>query len=295
MQRSSLVPTDTAPETDARFPVLISYAFARRDLGFFRQFVEHPAVEVLLDSGAFTALSAGDTIDLGEYMEFLGEWAPKLCGYMALDVLGDPAATDHNLGIMLEEGLKPIPVHVRGDTGARMDELFEQSSWVALGGLRRPHVGWCGKSYIKQKMTWAAGRRVHWLGYTRREMVLGFRPYSIDCSNWAAGSRWGDMHFYYGDLVWGPARMKCALDTPLNAREVELLAEIGFTPSDVRNPALRKFDGAAIDRHFPTMITAWSWVKYIRDLRRRVGTRAFAAVSPFGIEEQLLKMIERTA
>ncbi len=295
MPPSSLVPTNTRPAARAKFPVLISYAFARDDLAFFRRFVEHPKVEVLLDSGAFTALNAGQAIELDDYMQFLAEWAPRLSGYLALDVLGDPAATDRNLRIMIEQGLEPIPVHVRGDTGERMDELFERSRWVALGGLRRPHVGWCDRSYIKQKMIWAAGRRVHWLGYTRRDMVLGFKPYSIDCSNWAAGSRWGDMHFYYGDLRWGPPRMKCMLDTPLNAREVELFGELGFTAEEVRRNAKKKFDRDHMDQHVPFMITAWSWVKYIRDLRARVGTRAFAAVSPFGLEDVLIEMIERTA
>ena len=289
---SLLEPTRTTPDPHGRFPVLISYAFARKDEEFFKRFVEHPGIEVLLDSGAFTALNAGERIELPEYMEFLERWKDKLFGYLALDVLGDPAGTDRNLETMLRAGLKPIPVHVRGDGASRMDQLFGWSDWVALGGLRRPHVQHSSKAYVKQKMVWAKGRDVHWLGYTNRKMVLAFKPYSIDCSNWAAGARWGDMHFYYGDLRWGPPRMKCDLSTPLNRREVELFAELELTPADVRNPRLHR--GSDLRRNIPFMITAWSWVRYARDLRARVGTRAFHAVTPFGQQDLLLEMIDRT-
>src|SRR5207302_10610654 len=100
----------------SRLPVLMSYAFMR-DMPEKRiaQIMNNPTIELLLDSGAFTALNAGYEIKLDEYMEFLQKWQSRLFGYMALDKLQDPKTTAANLRTMLSEGLKRITVHVFGD------------------------------------------------------------------------------------------------------------------------------------------------------------------------------------
>jgi len=282
----------------------MSYALikANKDVGQrgFESMVNNPRVELLLDSGAFTALNTGAVITLDEYMLFLDKWHDKLFGYMALDVLGDPAGTDANLRVMREAGFKPVPVHVRGDDQARMDQLFEWSDWVALGGLRRPHVGWSSKSYVKQKMLWARGRNVHWLGYTNQGMVRGFKPYSCDCSNWAAGARWGTFQTYLGDWEWRNfGNVSEAVKQPFSKREVEIFAELGFTPATLRNQkywrGTRVPGSTDYSTHGPFMVTAYSWVRFIRDMRRKVGTRMFLAPTPNGNSIELLTdMIAKT-
>ena len=301
MTISSLVPTSTTPDPKGKFPVLLSYAFARQKPEDFALFANNPHVEVLLDSGAFTALNSGEEIHLKDYMAFLEMWRDKLFGYLALDVLGDPVGTDVNLRVMRNAGFKPIPVHVRGDDEARMDELFEWSDWVALGGLRRPHTGWGPKEYVKQKMIWAKGRNVHWLGYTNHGMVRGFRPYSCDSSNWAIGARWGVLHVHLGGWKWS-RRGKLAegaLDQPFCKEEIEMFRQCGFEPKDVRNPRNWRLDvknGATRDTHVPFRVTALSYVSWIRHMRAVVGTREFLACSMIGGEHlYLLNMIEETA
>lgn len=302
---SKLKPTSVKPTPSGKFPVLISYAMVKespigpRD---FEMLVKSPHTEVLLDSGAFTALNAGKEILLEEYMEFLKEWEDQLFGYLALDVLGDPAGTDANLQVMLNDGLKPIPVHVRGDEQARMDQLFGWSDWVALGGLRRPHVGWSSKSYVKQKMLWAQGRNVHWLGYTNQGMVRGFKPYSCDCSNWSSGARWGTFQTYLGDWQWkNYGNISDVLKKPFSKRELEIFETIGFDAYMLRDKrywrGLPDEDGVIDYRtHAAFMVTADSWVRYIRDMRSKVGTRAFLAATPVANHvEILLELIERTA
>lgn len=285
-----------------KFPVLMSYAMIRDDghgLATFRRFVESPHVEILLDSGAFTALNTGEEIPLGEYVDFLGEWGPKLFGYMALDKLGDAAQTERNLSLMHAEGLKPIPVHVRGDDGARMDDLFAMSSYVALGGLRRPHAGWCSPDYIKQKMEWAKGRQVHWLGYTKVSMLRAFRPFSCDSSNWAAGSRWGNAMFYHGDWRWSvfePPWKNSRLAkkrSRLTRSEVAIAERLGFSPPWVDK---RHWVSSPSSTNLAFMVGAWSHVLYAREARKRIGTRVFLAVAAIGDQcDALLRMIEETA
>lgn len=280
--------------TEPKFPVLISYA-ALRDpsaLDRFRRFAESPLVEVLLDSGAFTALNLGIEIPLDEYIDFLGEWGERLFGYIALDKLGDVAQTERNLDEMIRQGLRPVPVHVRGDDGDRMDDLFSKSpSLVALGGLRRPRAGWCSPEYIKQKMEWARGRPVHWLGYTRTKLVRAFRPFSCDSSNWTSGARWGRAEMYLGGWRWSSATKG---ERSLTRSEVALARRAGFSPpwSGMRWNAVGGSRGC-----FPFAVTALSHVLYAREVRREIGTRVFQAIN-LGDPEQadyLFNAIEATA
>lgn len=281
----SLVPTSVRPTVGAKFPILVSYAYARMAgccVGF-EKLAEMDEVEILLDSGAFTALNAGHEIDLKDYIAFLRRWQSRLFGYLALDVIGNPAATDRNLQIMLDAGLRPIPVHVRGDGQERMDELFGMSDWVACGGLRRPHAGHSSKSYVKQKMIWARGRNVHWLGYTSQPMVRAFKPYSVDCSNWSGGHRYGQLQIYLGSGKWSNRASLAGggLDKPLTKQESAVFDQLGFSYSDARNPDRWRIKKGVCSwaQMVPANITAYSWIRYIRETRATVGTRVFLATS----------------
>ncbi len=301
----TLVTPNTRTSKRPKFPVLLSYALVtangRDSMEDFKRFVGHPKIEVLLDSGAFTALNAGVEIKLEDYMRFLEEWSPKLFGYLALDVLGDPKATDRNLQIMRSAGFKPVPVHVRGDDQRRMDELFELSDWVALGGLRRPHVGWGSQSYVKQKMLWARGRDVHWLGYTNQKMVRGFSPFSCDSSNWSEGFRYGNLCMYLGNWRWSrrkgirPNLKNTALDKPFSAEEMAFFDELGFDAAYVRDPGhWRQGGGTDTAGHVPGAACAWSQVKYTLDVRRLVGTRQFIACAMIpGQSDFLISQIDK--
>jgi len=291
-----MIPTSVTPRTNGKFPVLISYAYARADEAMFERFAERDDVELLLDCGAFTALNAGKPIDLAEYIEFLRRWRSRLFGYLALDVVGNPAATEANLATMLDADLRPIPVHVRGDGQDRMDELFELSDWIACGGLRRPHAGHCQKAYVKEKMIWAAGRNVHWLGYTNHAMVRAFKPYSCDCSNMSMGYRYGNTHIYLGDWAWSnrTTRSSGGLDKPFTKQEAAAIKRSGLTVEAFRDQA--KLADRNILNNPIAYITAWSWCSFSVEMARRVGTRVFMACEPDRPHETdlLLQLIERT-
>ena len=280
--RPKLPPTNVQPDPLAKFPVLISYAYLRKsseeELAWI---LGNPHVEFLIDSGGFSALNMGEEIPLQEYIEWLQRWKEKLFGYVHLDKLGDPVTSERNLEVMLEAGLKPVPVHVRGDDQARMDYLFTLSDWVALGGFRRPQMGWGPKEYVREKMAWANGRNVHWLGYTRADMVLGFKPYSCDSSNGAAGRIWGQCQIYRG-----LGRMESGRYHDWRARVFDLqlrrqLERAGFTRDDFLNPALwRMTKDIGTGRCIPNEVSTASWVYYTRDLRTQTGVRYFQATTP---------------
>ena len=277
-------PTPTnSTRTFPKLPLLISYAYLREEPATIERVMSDADVELLIDSGAFTAMNAGREIDLSEYISFIRRYQEKIFGYMALDKLRDPAQTDRNLRVMLDAGLQPIPVHVLGDDGRRMDELFEISHWVALGGLRRPHRGPAPLNYIKQKMDWARGRNVHWLGYTTKSVLEAFRPYSCDCSSWVSGAMYGRMAVYGGQgrwvnftreemlrrRLWDRPDLRAALDyydIPLG----DLLAERHWRNGN-------KAAGLTPRECMIVQLPARSWVRYVIDFRLRFGTRFFLA------------------
>jgi len=272
----------------SKIPVLTSYAYLRSTPeSIVAELIENPRFEILVDSGGFSAKNAGFEIDLDEYMAWLKRWGKHLFGYVALDKLGDPAASDVNLQKMLGAGLKPLPVHVWGDDQARMDQLFGWSDWVALGGLRRPMRGHAPKTYVKEKMRWASGRNVHWLGYTSEPMLRAFRPFSCDSSNFIAGQRWGRCSIYLGDGRWRD------VSSPHGARTTHATLATELASPDVRR-ALELYNADASrfadPEHWrgawkvgdqttrPSGVTIFSFVRYASDFMRRFGVRVFLAI-----------------
>jgi hypothetical protein len=251
-----------------------------------RYILTHKGVELLLDSGAFTAFNIGETITLPEYLAFLRAHRRHLFGYMALDVLQNPDATATNLTIMRTEGFHPIPVHVFGDDQAKMDELFSWSEWVALGGFRRPHRGAAPAAYVKEKMGWATGRKVHWLGYASDKMLRAFRPYSCDVSSWASGAMYGRVPIYLGHGKWVSYTLQDVREKKpyLRGEVAAALDWYGITPDELLDErhwhnGNRKHELRATDCLI-VKLPARSWVRYGWEMRTLFGPRVFLATVP---------------
>lgn len=246
---------------------------------------EDDRYEVLLDSGAFSAKNAGVEVRMDEYVAFLNKWKHRLFGYIALDVVGNPAATAANLASMQADGLNPIPVHVYGDDERTMDHLFERAQWVALAGLRRPHRGQAPSSYLAMKMKWSKGRNVHWLGYTDAEQIALFKPFSCDCSSWMAGMRYGAVPFYFGSGRWARYSYPEFMQSKaiLNKDVAAALERYGITHEQATDARLWRHRATKplVDMRECVLSTvaSRSWARYILDTRRRFGTRFFLAMS----------------
>ena len=265
-----------------RFPILISYAYARMRAEDFAVYASDPNIEVLLDCGAFTAKNTGKEILLGDYCTFLDKWGPRLFRYLALDKVGDPVETESNLKEMIRQGYAPVPVHVLGDDERRMDELFEVSDYVALAGFRRPKRGACSPEYVKAKMRWARGRDVHWLGYVREEMIGAFKPFSCDSSSWDRARMYGGVDIYIGNGRWVASDYRNRQKILRSREALDVLTGLGFSVRDIHDERLWRRNlklGIPDSRFLSAMVTTDSWVRYVIDVRKRWGTRLFIATS----------------
>lgn len=266
----------------SKISVLASYAYMRnpRTQDAISRLLSDDRIEMLIDSGAFTAFNAGQEIGLDEYMAFLQTWGHRVFGYLALDKVQDPAQTEINLRRMIDQGLKPIPVHVLGEQDKRMDELFKLSSWVACAGLRRPHRGAAPPEYVKQKMVWAAGRDVHWLGYTSSSMIRAFKPFSVDCASYKSAAIHGSVSFYLGSgrmvTVTMPEWMsrKGAGKSVTHADLRKAVISVDIDPTELDDPAVWR---ASNNVRRTTDLSLRSWVRYQIEMRQQVGTRLFLA------------------
>lgn len=267
-----------------KFPILVSYAYARDKEELFNLYINNPNVEVLLDCGAFTAKNTGKEILLKDYCAFLDKWQHKLFRYLALDVVGNPVETEANLKQMLKDGYAPAPVHVLGDDQQRMDELFGYSDYVALAGLRRPHKGGAPKDYVAAKMKWAKGRNVHWLGYVREDMIAAYKPYSCDSASWNAATLYGRMCIYLGNGKWLPSIGYDNRDKIFkNKTALKIIEDAGYSTKNINEYKNWIRNKKQTDTEFFShCITAESWVRYVIDIYHRYGTKVFMATSLSG-------------
>ncbi len=272
-----------------KFPVLISYAYAKKCRKTFEAHMERDDIDVLLDCGAFTAKSTGMEITLQEYCTFLDKWADRLFRYLALDVVGNPAGTDANLQAMLAAGYRPVPVHVLGDGQERMDYLFSISDYVACAGLKRPGKGHCSPEYIKQKMQWAAGRNVHWLGFVREEF-FSLRPYSVDSNSWASSQMYGRMDIYLGAGKWIDCNYATRGKVIKNKQFRAILDTLGISATQLNNKEhWRSNASLGMDAFVSRHVTVDSWVRYVIDIYKKFGTRVFIATGLSDSNDECLR------
>ena len=269
-----------------KFPLLVSYAYLRKcrpeDRKWILEEATNEGFEVLLDSGAFTAANCGETILLDEYSSFLKKYQKSFFGYFTLDVLQDPETTKTNLASLLDQGLSPIPIHVWGSDEETMSDLFKLSDFVGLGGFKRPHRGPAPKNYVFKKMEWANGRNVHWLGYTNLPMVSALTPFSCDCSSWTAGVRYGRADFYLGRGKWKNVQRSGKSRVAYTTGMDKLIQQAGFTKKDFYDDKgwARSAGGQIYGTgFFLQMVLTTSWVNYIMEIRKKLGTRLFLATA----------------
>ena len=175
--------------------ILISYAY-KDTFEWERLFslVEKKEIQILIDSGAFTAYTLGKPIDLKEYCAWLHEYKKYFWNYFQLDVIRESDKTFNNYISMRKEGLAPIPIFTLGSKQKQLDKYFEYTDFVGIGGLVGSKMG----EYIPKLCAYfnKHKKKCHLLGYTRDKVLKTFRPYSCDSSNILGGAKFGAQCYF---------------------------------------------------------------------------------------------------
>lgn len=170
--------------------LLIAYPFLKK-----KQI--KPNQKFFIDSGAYSVMTSGITINIDEYIEFLHK--EKYTIYAGLDVIGDAEKTKINNDYMKEAGLNPIPAYHYGEPIEYLNYYLDNYDYIAIGGLvpikhQRTSLfmflDQCFSHITKHKSI----PKVHGFGLVNWEALKRYPFYSVDATSWQNPTRWGQ-HF----------------------------------------------------------------------------------------------------
>jgi hypothetical protein len=160
-----------------------------------------PQPPLFADSGAFTAHTKGEPIDVQDYAAWLHRWGDLFPHYANLDVKGDVDAGLANQATLEAEGLTPIPVFHGGEPWEILQQFVDEGhDYIALGGIAgatmtatNPKVlGWLEHCFE----TVDGKARLHGFGMTNWSVVERFPWRSVDSSSIGSGYRYGQVSTY---------------------------------------------------------------------------------------------------
>lgn len=166
---------------------LVSYFYQEKNNLIDHILTNNPNANIILDSGAYTAMTQKQEIDLTKYMDYIKNNKSKFSNYFALDVIKNPEKSLENYNIMIENKLNPIPVfHVYEDF-KYLEHYGKVADYIAIGGLttfktkKRELINFVENciSVIPK------GKKIHLLGVSSFDVLMRFggKIYSADSSS----------------------------------------------------------------------------------------------------------------
>lgn len=154
-------------------------------------------LNIIGDSGAFSATSQGAIITTKELADWGKKWRHKLAWVASLDVIGNPKATYRNWRDMVDNhGVQAVPTIHFGDDPSEMDKYAARGvDFMGLGGLvgvqGKPQMRWMIQVFKYQQRNHPQMRFHGWGCTSERHAALPF--YSVDSSSWTGSMRFGLM------------------------------------------------------------------------------------------------------
>lgn len=170
-----------------------------------------PFVNLLLDSGAFSAWTLQEPIRVKDYIAFVKEYQKLFWGVICLDQLPGKfgqartqkdvdiaaKASYKNLQTMKDAGLRPIPVFHRGENWSWLEQLIKDGeSYIGLSPLtdtpehvKRPWLDQCFSILSDGKNKPLV--KTHGFGVTNPRLMLRYPWYSVDSTAWVKAGGFG--------------------------------------------------------------------------------------------------------
>jgi hypothetical protein len=196
--RNHLRMYDTPP---LYFRMLMSfYYFNRPDIDeVFAEYFPRPYPEVFADSGAFSAYTKNQTIDVAAYADWLHRYKHLFSAYATLDVIGDAKASLKNQAYLEKRGLNPLPIFHTGDPWSLFDDFIKDYPYIGLSGVG-DFASAANKKFIALLVRCferSNGKTVfHGFGHTSWPVLSSFPWYSVDSSSWHSGIRYGRILYF---------------------------------------------------------------------------------------------------
>ena len=251
-----------------KVPVLVSFAYMPQALiATIQKNID--SLDLILDSGAFTAFNTGRTIELRDYMSFLNEIPFPVRFYFTLDSIGDPKRTDSNLVELQRKGFKPVPVFTRGQT--RKDfERYAERGLIGIGGIAGTADN-AGYLLVLYETGVFANRDVLWLGFWDRDFLLHFKPYSCDTMSWISCAR------FARSWVYERRQLISFTKETYNRREViHFCSRYGIDHGLLKQEVNWR---GLMNNNIAQLVQTISMIEYQQMIERKNGTKIFLACS----------------
>lgn len=180
--------------------ILESFYYLRKNTQFPRLIKTFE--NFLLDSGAFTFLSSGKSVDFDAYTEeyaaFIRKWNIKKFFELDIDsIIGIKEVERLRTKLMDLTGRKPIPVWHKNRGKEYFVEMCKEYPYVAIGGIVTKEIPIC--TYEKMFPWFIAtahkyGSKIHALGYTNIKGLYTYKFDSVDSTAWLYGNRGGYLY-----------------------------------------------------------------------------------------------------
>lgn len=207
-----------------------------------------------IDSGAYSAFTKGETIQLGQYCAWLLENCDFIDYYAVLDVITSAAKTWEAQLEMEKWGLDPVPCFHYGEDTSYLARYLDKYDYIALGGMvpiSTPQlIPWLDHIW-GTFLTDRVGKptvKVHGFGLTTFSLVQRYPWFSVDSSAWLQRANFGKCLFVDAkggvmdtgisdkSPMAGKRGQHITTQTPAAQAALELaIAEAGFTVANLRN------------------------------------------------------------
>lgn len=241
---------------------LESYHYVHRETAVDKMRAEQASV--FLDSGAFSALSQGVTIDIGGYCEYIQvntdiiEKVGHIAIASVLDEIGDAEGTWKNQHEMERRGVRPLPCFHAGEPMEYLDHYAKNYDYITLGGL----VGGSTKVLMEwldvvwERLVDSDGypiTKVHGFGITSLPLMLRYPWFSVDSSTWVQWSA-------NGMLLMPFSGRQVNISNKSSARKVkgQHIDNIAPIERDVVEAEIRSV-GIDPDRLRENYFSRWAW------------------------------------
>ena len=226
------------------------------------ELTENKPTKTLIDSGAYSVVSSGKTVDIDKYIEYMEAIGDRVTFFANLDVI--PLSDEHQeLLRCADEGFinfeyiyakstfrdKLCAVYHEGEPFEVLERYVNfykehpSMHYIALGGVVDSSAPstyeFCRKNclYIKKHLPYA---KIHLFGYTRLNDLQTINCDSVDSTTWIKASIYGTIITPWGRLNVSDRRAgerDSIHNLPVDARNrvYDFIENMGFTVDEVRN------------------------------------------------------------
>jgi len=185
---------------EPKIPILASFYYLREsNIAYFRS----KASSFFLDSGAYSAFTRNEKIDIDKYAQFIHNNIGEFDIYANLDAIGDWKASETNQKYLESCGLKPIPVYHYNEPLEVLKRMLSEYEYIGIGGSTQLDTKGCFNFFnecfeLICNEDGTPKNRIHGFGLTKLKIMRHYPFYSVDSTAPLLQAAMGTLYDYEG-------------------------------------------------------------------------------------------------